>query len=103
METQRVWNPSLKPDGVYATVGGHLLKLLRVALTGLPVFREQGKKLRVIGLEANRDLIYFNELFESGRFKPVIDSEFGFTEGEVRNAFHHFGAAAHKGKVVVRI
>jgi NADPH:quinone reductase-like Zn-dependent oxidoreductase len=40
--------------------------------------------------------------FESGKFKPVIDTEFAFTDTDVRNAFHHFGAAAHKGKIVVR-
>lgn len=94
---------ALSPDGVYATVGGPVFNLLKIALSGLRINRARNKKLRVLGLKANRDLAYFNELFEAGKFKPVIDSEFVFTDDGVRNAMSHFGAAAHKGKVVVRI
>jgi NADPH:quinone reductase-like Zn-dependent oxidoreductase len=72
------------------------------ALSGLRVTRARDKKLRAVGLQADRDLAYLNEVFEAGKFKPVIDSEFEFTDTDVRNAFHHFGAAAHKGKSVVR-
>lgn len=92
---------ALKPNGVYATVGGQLLNLLKIALSGLRINRARDKKLQVVGLQANRDLAYFNEVFEAGKFKPVIDSEFAFTDTDIRNAFHHFGAAAHKGKIVV--
>ena len=92
---------ALNPNGVYATVGGRLFGLLKIALSGLRLNRARDKKLRVISLQTNRDLAYFNELFESGQFEPVIDSEFAFTENDVRTAFHHFGAAAHKGKIVV--
>jgi NADPH:quinone reductase-like Zn-dependent oxidoreductase len=90
---------ALNPNGVYATVGGKLSNLLKVALR---ISRARDKKLRVIGLQTNRDLAYFNELFEARKFKPVIDTEFEFTDNDVRSAFHHFGAAAHKGKIVVR-
>lgn len=94
---------ALSSGGVYATVGGQLSKLLRVALSGLRLNRARDKRLRVIGLQANRDLAYFNALFEAGKFKPVIDSEFAFDIDGVRHAFHHFGAAAHKGKIIVRL
>lgn len=93
---------SLNTGGVYATLGGQVSKLLKVALSGLRINRARDKKLRVITLQANRDLTYFNELFEAGTFKPVIDGEFAFTTNGVRSAFHHFEAAAHKGKIVVR-
>lgn len=92
---------ALSSHGVYATVGGQLSNLLKVALSGMRINRARDKKLRVIRLQANRDLAYFNELFEAGKFKPVIDSEFEFTGNDVRNAFHHFGEAAHRGKIVV--
>lgn len=94
---------ALNTNGVYATVGGQVSHLLRIALSGLRINRPRDKKLRVIALQANRDLAYFNKLFEAGTFKPVIDSEFAFTTKGVRDAFHHFEAAAHKGKIVVRI
>ena len=94
---------ALNPGGVYVTVGGSLLGLLKIALSGLRIKRARDKKLRVLGLRQNRDLAYFNELFEAGRFEPVIDAEFAFTDSDVRNGFRRFGAAAHKGKIVFRI
>lgn len=94
---------ALNPGGVYATVGGLMFDLMRIALSGMRLNRARDRKLRVIALEANRDLAYFNELFEAGKFEPVIDSEFGFTDDEIRRAFQHFGAAAQKGKIVVRL
>ncbi|MFY0664992.1 MAG: NAD(P)-dependent alcohol dehydrogenase [Natronospirillum sp.] len=93
----------LHPNGVYATVGGSMWGLLRIALSGLRIGRASGKKLCVIQLKPNRDLDYFNELFEADKFKPVLDKMYDFTESEVRDAFHYFGAGAHIGKVVVRM
>lgn len=94
---------ALNPNGVYATVGGLMFGLLRIALSGLRVNRARDKKLKVIALQPNRDLPYFNELFETGKLEPVIDKVFSFTDKDVRNAFHHFGVSAHKGKIVIRI
>ena len=94
---------ALNPAGMYATVGGPTGNLLRITLSGLRVRRAREKTLRVIALQPNRDLAHFNELFESGAFAPVIDSEYEFTTDAVRGAFGRFGASAHKGKIVVRI
>jgi len=94
---------ALNPGGVYATVGGRLGKLLRIALSGLRIKWTRGKKLCVVALQANRDLGYFNEHFETGQFNPVLDSEFAFTDTEVRSAFHHFDSGSHKGKIIIRL
>lgn len=94
---------ALKPGGLYATVGGKSLNLLKIALSDVRPNRAKDKNLKVIGLQANRELACFNKLFEAGMFKPVIDSEWAFTQGEIRAAFHHYGAAAQKGKIVVRM
>ena len=48
-----------------------------------------------------RDLDYVNELFEAGKFKPVIDEPFKLSE--VPDALRHFGNGEHKGKVVITI
>lgn len=93
---------ALNPGGVYATVGGANLKLLKIALSRWRLNRARDKRLEVVMLKPNRDLDTFNELFEAGKFRPVIDSEFAFTESDVRDAFRHFGASAHTGKIVVR-
>ncbi|MCH8551414.1 MAG: NAD(P)-dependent alcohol dehydrogenase [Natronospirillum sp.] len=92
---------ALNPHGVYATVGGQLPRLLQVACSRFRFWRTSEKTLSVVALKANRDLHYFNELFGSDKFKPVIDSVYAFSEADVRKAFHHFGTSAHKGKIVV--
>jgi len=52
-------------------------------------------------LRPNKDLAYLNELFKAGKFVPVIDGPYRFSES--REAFRHFAAAKHKGKIVVTI
>ena len=51
--------------------------------------------------EPNRDLPYFNQLFEAGKFKSVIDGPYKL--GEARETFRRFGAAEHKSKIVFTI
>jgi NADPH:quinone reductase-like Zn-dependent oxidoreductase len=93
----------LNPHGVYATVGGSICGLLKIALSGLRIGRSTKKKFCVIQLKPNRDLDYFNELFEDGNFEPVLDEVYNFTQADVRRAFRRFGAATHTGKIVIRI
>jgi NADPH:quinone reductase-like Zn-dependent oxidoreductase len=50
-------------------------------------------------LKQNRDLPYLNEHFDAGQLIPVIDGLYKLSEA--RDAFRHFGAGAHKGKVVI--
>jgi NADPH:quinone reductase-like Zn-dependent oxidoreductase len=50
-------------------------------------------------LKQNRDLPYLNERFEAGHLIPVIDGPYKLSEA--REAFRHFGAGTHKGKVII--
>jgi NADPH:quinone reductase-like Zn-dependent oxidoreductase len=94
--------PALKPNGVYATVGGHVPRLLQVALLGKPIQWLTGKQTRVVGLHANRDLAYINELFEAGKLTPVIDGS--YTLNQLADAFRIFGRGGeHQGKLVITI
>lgn len=93
--------PALKPNGVYATVGGHVPRLLQVALFGKPIQWLTGKQTRVVGLQANRDLACINELFEAGKLTPVIDGS--YTLNQLADAFRVFGRAEHQGKLVITI
>jgi NADPH:quinone reductase-like Zn-dependent oxidoreductase len=93
---------SLNPHGTYATVGGpEIARLLRVAIAGWWIGMTTDKAVRLIGLRQNRDLRYLSERFEAGQLKPVIDGPYRLSEG--REAFRHFGAGHHKGKVVFTI
>ncbi len=90
---------ALNAGGTYATVGGDTARLLRVAALGSVMFRRSRKRLRVVGLKPNKDLAYINELFESGRFVPVIDRRYPLEE--VSEAFRFFRTGDYRGKIVV--
>jgi len=90
---------SLRSRGTYATVGGAMSRLPQILILGWWVRLTTGKTVRLIALKQNRDLPYLNERFEAGQLLPVIDGPYALTEA--RDAFRHFGAGAHKGKVVI--
>ena len=50
-------------------------------------------------LKQNHDLPYLNERFEAKQLTPVIDGPYKLSEAQ--EAFHHFGAGAHQGKVII--
>lgn len=90
---------ALNPKGTYATVGGAIPRLLQVLILGPWIRRMTKKNLLLVGLKPNKDLAYLNELFEAGNLVPVIDGPYKFSEA--RQAFGLFGAANHKGKIVI--
>lgn len=91
---------SLKPGGTYATVGGPEMKaLFRIPVAGWRMRFVSDKRLRLIGLRPNRDLPYLNEQFEAGHLVPVIDGPYTLYQGV--DAFRHFGAGNHQGKIVI--
>jgi NADPH:quinone reductase-like Zn-dependent oxidoreductase len=92
---------ALGPMGTYATVGGSIPRLLQTAILGPLISRLSGRRLRVVGLKPNKDLPYVNRLFEAGQMTPVIDSRYPLAD--VAGAFRRFGAADHRGKIVIMI
>jgi NADPH:quinone reductase-like Zn-dependent oxidoreductase len=90
---------ALAPGGTYATVGGPAIRhLLAVAASGWAIRLVTGKTLHLIALKQNRDLSVLNARFEAGQLMPVIDGP--YTLSEAREAFRHFGAGNHQGKVI---
>ena len=92
---------SLNTNGTYVTVGGSIGRLLQAILMAPWILMVYKKKIRIVSLKSNKDLLYINELFESGKFKPVIEGPYKLNEFE--EAFKIFGKAEHKGKVVITI
>jgi NADPH:quinone reductase-like Zn-dependent oxidoreductase len=91
---------SLNPGGTYATVGGDEMKLLfAVLLVGWAIRLATGKKLRLIAYKANKDLPYLDDRFEAGQLAPVLDGPYTLNQGA--DAFRHFGAGNHRGKVII--
>jgi NADPH:quinone reductase-like Zn-dependent oxidoreductase len=91
---------SLTPGGTYATVGGPDMKALSgILAAGWRMRFTSDKRLRLIGLKANRDLPYLNEQFVAGRLVPVIDGPYPLQQGA--DALRRFGSGNHHGKVVI--
>ena len=92
---------ALSPNGIYATVGGTTSRLLQAFILGPWISMISKKKIRIIALKQNKDLVYMNELFEAGKVKPVIDGRYKLSE--VPEAMQYFGEGKHKGKVVITV
>ena len=90
---------ALCPHGVYVTVGGNIARILQLILLSPWIAMFLKKHVRLVTLKPNKDLLYVNELFESGKVKPVIDGPYKLSE--VPEAFRFFGTAEHKGKIVI--
>ncbi len=91
----------LNPGGTYATVGGSLRRLAQVALLGPFVALVHKKRVRVVGLKANKDLGYMTELVDAGKVSPVVDGR--YTLDQAAEAMRYFGEGRHKGKVVLTV
>ena len=90
---------ALNPNGVYATVGGSIIRLLQALILGPLISKISKKNIRIVPLKQNKDLAYMNELFEAGNVKPVIDGPFKLSE--VPKAIRYFGEGNHKGKIII--
>jgi NADPH:quinone reductase-like Zn-dependent oxidoreductase len=91
----------LSRNGVYVTVGGSLVRLLQALFLRPWISMISKKKICIVALKANRDLDYINELFETGKVKPVIDGHFRLDE--IPKALRLFSEGTHKGKVVITV
>ncbi len=91
----------LNAGGKYVTVGGHTGRLLQTFLLGRLIRYFTGKQVQVLGLKANKDMSYVNELFSNGGLTPVIDGPFPFSA--LPAAVARFGEGLHLGKLVVTV
>ena len=89
----------LTPNGLYATVGGEMSRLLQALSLGPLIGLSSKKRIRIVALKPNKDLAYINELFEAGKIKPVIDGPYPLDE--LPKALQYFGEGKHKGKVIL--
>jgi NADPH:quinone reductase-like Zn-dependent oxidoreductase len=86
-------------NGVYVTVGGSIGRLFQALFLAPWISLIHKKYIRLVALKPNKDLAYMNELFETGKVKPVIDGPYKLDE--VPEAFRLFGKGEHKGKLVI--
>jgi NADPH:quinone reductase-like Zn-dependent oxidoreductase len=92
---------AVKRGGTYVTVGGDTARLLQLAVPGMLISRISGKRLTFVALRPNKDIPYLNDLFNSGKFVPVIDRAYPLAR--VPDALAHFGTGEHHGKIIIRV
>ena len=92
---------SLSPNGTYVTVGGSMTRLFQALILGPWISIFSKKNIRILALKPNKDLAYMNELFETGKLKPVIDGPYKLSE--VPKAIQYFGEGKHQGKVIITV
>lgn len=92
---------ALAPGGIYVTVGGSLARLFQFLLLRPWISMIQKKSIRFLALKLNAGLADMKELFEAGKVVPVLDGHWELSD--VPEAFRHFGAGRHKGKVVITV
>ncbi len=87
----------LNLNGKYVTVGGEIFRLLQILFAR----KVRRKNVFMVGLQANKDIAYINQLYEEGKIKPIIDGPYPFEE--TPQAIQHFGEGRHAGKVIISI
>jgi NADPH:quinone reductase-like Zn-dependent oxidoreductase len=92
---------ALRPGGIYVTVGGDLGRLFQALILWPWISMISKKKIAIVALKPNKDLILMNELFESGKVKPIIDGPYRLEDAP--QAFRYFSQGLHKGKVVLTV
>jgi NADPH:quinone reductase-like Zn-dependent oxidoreductase len=92
---------ALKTGGTYVTVGGSIGKLLQALFVSPWIKLTKKRKISIVALKTNKDLLYMNELFESGKLKPIIDGHYKLEDTPA--AMQYYSTAAHKGKVVISV
>jgi NADPH:quinone reductase-like Zn-dependent oxidoreductase len=92
---------SLSPNGVYATVGGSLFRLLQYFLLKPLVAMVSNKRVYIVILKVNKDLEYMKQLYDAGKMKVVIDGFYRLED--TAKAFKVNARQEHKGKMVITV
>ncbi len=91
----------LSPGGKYVTVGGSIRRLIQALLFSPYISLVKKKKISIVNLKTNKDLLYMNKLFEAGKIRPVIDGPYKLED--FLDAFTLYTKGEHKGKIVFTV
>ena len=90
---------SLKHDGRYVMLGGASSRTMQGILLGPVISLLSSKKMGILILKVNRGLDELVDLFESGKYVPIIDKVFPLSQAA--EAFRYYGAGNARGKIVI--
>jgi NADPH:quinone reductase-like Zn-dependent oxidoreductase len=92
---------ALSPKGIYVLAGGSMARILQVLFLGPWISMTGSKKMGILPVKRNKDLVLLKELFEAGKVVPVIDRR--YTLSEVPEALRYLGEGHAQGKVVITL
>ena len=94
------WKRVLKPEGVYAAVGGSVARLLQTIFMGIVSNVTEKKRMGILAVNPKSgDMEYMLDLFRSGKINLLIDKQFLLED--LPQALQYLGDGKAKGKVVV--
>lgn len=96
------YSKQLKENGEYITLGGDILKVLRIMLMSKQLEKKFGKRFSCVQLKTNQNLSEINKMFENGILTSIIDSKH-FTLNEGREALEYYAGGSHLGKVLIKV
>jgi len=91
---------ALGPTGIYVMVGGSLARIAQVLLLGR-WFAGARRKMVILALRPNKDLVFLRELLEARKIVPVVDRHYALSE--VPEALLQLGGGHVRGKAVITI
>ena len=83
----------LNPKGVYVAVAGTVARSLWILLTG------RKRMIPMLATTNKNDLLFLQELLQSGKVMPVIDRRYQL--GEVSEAIEYVETGRAQGKVII--
>ena len=96
------YKKALSPTGKYVVVGGSVPQLIQTVFLGKMLSKKGKKSFRMLLHKQNKkDLEVIVELIESGKIKPIIDSNYPLSR--VSEAMFKLGEGHVQGKVVVTV
>ncbi len=93
---------ALSPRGVHVASGGSMAQIFQAMLLGPLISKDGGKKLsNMYHRPSQEDLVFMNELLETGKVKPVIDRLYPLSE--TAEALRYYEEGHSRGKVVITV
>lgn len=92
---------ALKENGTYVTIGGHINSLLGILFWSKLLPKNSSKKLHILSLVPNKDLLNITQFMIENLFQIQLDGPYSLEE--IPGLIHYFGRGLHHGKIVIKV
>jgi NADPH:quinone reductase-like Zn-dependent oxidoreductase len=92
---------ALLPRGKYIAVGGTWGLIFKLVFLGPLMRLGGGKKMGILALKPNKDMVGLLKLIEAGKVKPIIDKHYPLSK--VPEALQYLKEGKAKGKLIITV